>query len=507
MPWRAWSLDDLSPDWGPLRSAYHHIRTVSPDTLPDDVPPGEDTLRWAPGAMDGVMGSHGSEDLVANIFGRLTEALARIDDDTFGRLYEVLKDSSCLDYVDPLIERIDAHRSSLDFDRLRQLALFLAMRAPHREPVKAGLALLGCTGNENDLEVMRILARHDEFSVYAALAAARVSGDPETTLWEMAKAVHGWGRIQIVSRLAETERRDIRAWMLREGFRNYIMDEYLACTCARAGRLHEALAMSPIDRPLLDGAAGILRALIASGPAEGIDDYDHAPQAIERYVNHAWAVMDLGLEHFLALRDVRTYLAEERAGWSEDLRSQVRFTIDDILHRDKWLSLVERGLASHDRQDFWKADQAARELGIDTWAVHFARVKAAPIESSDWYYLMEETAAERVDEVLSFAESALPLADIASGPTQALGLGPGWAAHSALDWVLQGLRRFPEKGWTLIAAGLRSPVVRNRATAIGALLEWPRESWPADAEGMLRDALAAEPDEGIREEFEKLMKK
>ncbi|MGH9455282.1 MAG: hypothetical protein ACRD2O_15080 [Terriglobia bacterium] len=88
--------------------------------------------------------------------------------------------------------------------------------------------------------------------------------------------VHGWGRIQIVDRLVRTHDPQIQAWLLREGFRNSVMDEYLACICARADRLHEALKASGVDRPLLDGAAGIFRALIAGGPAEGIDEYEHA---------------------------------------------------------------------------------------------------------------------------------------------------------------------------------------------------------------------------------------
>jgi hypothetical protein len=40
--------------------------------------------------------------------------------------------------------------------------------------------------------------------------------------------VAGWGRIQTVRRLAGTQDPQIKAWLLRHGFRNQIMDEYLA---------------------------------------------------------------------------------------------------------------------------------------------------------------------------------------------------------------------------------------------------------------------------------------
>jgi hypothetical protein len=44
-------------------------------------------------------------------------------------------------------------------------------------------------------------------------------------LWSLAKSVDGWGRIQSVERLKKTERDDIQDWLVRDGFRNQVMDE------------------------------------------------------------------------------------------------------------------------------------------------------------------------------------------------------------------------------------------------------------------------------------------
>ena len=79
---------------------------------------------------------------------------------------------------------------------------------------------------------------------------------------------------KMVRRLKDTTDPEIQAWMLREGFRNNIMDEYLACICARAGKLHLALNDQFVDAMLLDAAAEMIRALITGGPAEDIDDYE-----------------------------------------------------------------------------------------------------------------------------------------------------------------------------------------------------------------------------------------
>ncbi len=102
--------------------------------------------------------------------------------------------------------------------------------------------------------------------------------------------------------------------MLREGFRNEMTDGYLAGICARSGSLHLALDRAEIDRPLLKGAAGIIRALIEGGPADSIGDYQDAPVAIQRYVNHVLKAEDLDLEHFLCVSEILQFLSADE-GW------------------------------------------------------------------------------------------------------------------------------------------------------------------------------------------------
>jgi hypothetical protein len=80
----------------------------------------------------------------------------------------------------------------------------------------------------------------------------------------------------------------------------------------------------------------------------------------------------------------------------------------------------------------------------------------------------------------------LPLAEIASGPDRALGLGPQWKAHDAPDWSLQALRDHPGIGGDLLTIGLQSPVTRNRNMALNAFQQGPAESWPSEAGRVLR---------------------
>jgi hypothetical protein len=64
-----------------------------------------------------------------------------------------------------------------------------------------------------------------------------------------------------VERLRETTDPDIRSWILREGYRNSIMHEYLAYIAATTGGLLEALRAETVDRRLLTAAGQILQAL------------------------------------------------------------------------------------------------------------------------------------------------------------------------------------------------------------------------------------------------------
>ena len=126
--------------------------------------------------------------------------------------------------------------------------------------------------------------------------------------------------------------------------------------------------------------------------------------------------------------------------------------------------------------------------------------------NDDWLTLMQTDNPERARQVAELAEQQLPLVAIASGPSDAMGLGPDWEPHSKLDSVLQELHRFPDIGWPLIRCGLQSPVVRNRNKALNALYARARESWPQDMTGLLEKGALAEPDTQVKARMTALLK-
>jgi hypothetical protein len=510
-----WSPEAIEPPWGDRQSIYEHIKAhivdgqdglvEGGDTLPDDaVRFGDNSMRWASGGLDGVFGHHGAgesvSDAAGTAFGQLKAALAEPTQQNLNSLYETLTKARAIEIADPLLERV-VNDGTIDANRFREFSVWLATKAADREPVKFALAFLGLLRGRDDYDVILSLARHEEFTLYASVAVTNREESPDATLWQIAKHVDGWGRIQTVERLASTDDPDIREWLLREGYKNSIMNEYLAYTCATEGDLHGALCAPEIDGALLNGAGDIIQALITGqdGPAAGIDDYDKASEATGLYLQHIDGRATT-LDHFLVLKSIEGYLADDSTDW-EDKQSMLCIA-QRLTRDDKWREVALENLGSDDRMTFYSATEAARYLDIDPWDEYYRRTERG---EDHWWNLMQTDDAERAARVFELAESMIPLEEVATGPSDSPGLGPGYTYHSALDYILQDLGRFPGMGWNLVQAGLQSPTIRNRNMALRALDGWTQENWPDGAREAIQNARNIEPDSDLRESLEKLL--
>ncbi len=521
----SWNLEGVAPPWGERPSIFRHvlahIRPGEPGLAPggDDLPDhelveGGQPIRWAPGALDGIFGHHTDggepEETAQEVLEALRALLRKASGERAAVLYGLLEDCTAIEYVDHLLSALLAD-DRLPMDRLREVARWIAAEAADREAVKIAIAILGLFRDGQDLDLLLVLGRHEELTLYAAVALGSSQEQPARTLWELARNVGGWGRIQIIERLAgAADDPEIAAWLLREGYRNSILYEYTALTCASAGHLADALRCPEPDDALLVGAGEILTALIRGreGPAEGIGDYAEGAEAAELYLAHLRRRPRLDLEHLLAAHLIRRLVDEDdgeaqdpELGWPERCDAIVEHA-DAILEQPEWPGIVHGGLASSDPRTFHRAATAAQVLGVDVWDLYFERLKGG---EDLWYFVMQTDDPDRVDRVVALAEERLSLDRIAAGPAEELGLGPEHRDHNALDFVLHDLRRFPGYGWPLLRAGLQSPVVSNRNLAAFALAAWGRSAWPPEAEFLLRSALAHEPNEGTREVLGKVI--
>lgn len=472
--------------------------------LPDEDPDTE--LRWAPGAEDGALSHHVEGDPSGRARARslaplVIEAAEEPSTSRLAALSEAASSVDALGVVDALLDELRDRRASAA--GVRRVGAWLAETSAHRNAVKIGIALLGGSGGvAENLDVLRVLGAHDEFTLYAAVALGNGLQDPDSELWALAAGVDGWGRIQCVERLRGTADPQIRRWILREGFRNSIMYEYLAFIAAETGGLLAALTEPEVDRDLLTAAGEILSALIEGGPAEDIGDYPDGPDAVEAYLGWMRRRADT-LGDFLVVADIHDLVTSDqwhgyaRHGWTTSRCAAFAATCTAILDQPEWPDRVTAGLRA-ERQEFWRARRAAERLGIDTFEISVARIRADPF-GMDWFDAWRLADPGRAERLAALASELLPLAEIGSGLGEALGLGPGWEAHGALDRTLQALDRHPGLGGELLLVALRSPVTRNRNMALRALEAWPVAQWPPGAVEAIAHLAELDPNEGARE--------
>ncbi len=474
--------------------------------LPGEDQADNDSIRWVAGARDGVLGHHVGrgepEVAVADLIALMGQCVAGgLSPVKFGALYERLRSGAALQMVDELLSAVQT--SALPRSGVAEMGRRLAGTGRHAEPVKVGIALIGITGGRADRDLLLTLGRHEEFTLYCAVAIRNCEPEPDPVLWSLAQGVDGWGRIGVVERLEATKDEEIRDWILRHGFRNSIMYEYLAWIAATTGRLCQRLAAADPDDELLDAASDIISALIMGGPARDIDDYEDAPALLDRYVTLMTARAER-LTQFLVIDEIAGFLRrngewDERYqhNWTAQERSGLLTRCAEIAARPLWPVLTADGLQSDDNQTFRTAARAARVLNIDAFDPHWRRVLASPV-ATNWYAVMKLANEQRIDQIIEFATAVLVPRVLATGPTERVFMGQDNAADQSLSFLLQDLDRFPGKGWDLVRAGLSSPFVRVRNTAVKALGGWPLSQWPPQAAEVLRAAALAEPNERTR---------
>ncbi len=487
------------------------------EELPDSIEFYEDKpLRWVSGAMDGVIGHHAGsgeeKENMIRVTKLLREQVVKPSNATRRETYLAFMDDGVLGYIDPLLEHL-RRQSDLNFKVLYDEAKWFAKEGAHRGVVKMGIALLGLFNCEQDEELLMTLGKHEEFTLFVSVAFQNGFVNSNQKLFELAKCVHGWGKIHLVERL-EADTDEIKNWLLRHGCYNSIMSEYLAYTCAVKGNLKDALRSQSIDEKLYKGAEIIIAALIAGGPAEDIDDYDESMPVITNFLRHSLVHCNT-LGDLLVVTDIKDFLEKEdeiwekrlEVGWNNKTRENCLEECKKVISQNRWEDAIWNELGSEDDYKKYCATRAARVLGIEIWPQLYAELHTKPLDSGLYYELMRTENKERIKKIVAFAEENLPLKDIATGPGIESGFGPDFKAHGCLDFILQDLDGHEGVGGKLILTGLKSTVIRNRNMALKALQAWNKSSWPEETIDILSELFKIEPDSNVRERIEDILKK
>ena len=485
----------------------------SAETLPDEKK-NDNEIKFAPGLTDAMFGADESEESISRIkyLSNLISKIAKNgNNQSKSDFYrEITENESVIGIIDEFLQKLVQNSLPVE-PYLFDYANKLATKTNNRNAVKFGIAILGLCQNKKPIEDIKILGLHDEFTVFSTIALSNLSDNLVKDLWELAKQVDGWGKIQLVDRLAEMDlNSEIKDWLVLEGYKNNIMYEYLALSCAKNGMLNEKLKAETIDDILYSSASDIIIALMDEGPVIGMSGYDEASETIENFIRHSMK-RNLNINDYITLHRIKDYLEEPieenetLKNWNQNDLSNCLIDINELLNSKDWTTEVQRALKSSDNVEYWNGKQAAKKLGIDLWDTVWKKLKENPLDSSAWYDVTANAKENNVEEIIDFALKNLPLDFLGAGPKDSNGFGANYQKHSSLESVVTFLENYPQKGEKLITVALDSPVTRNRNMAIRVLDKWKTENWSNEITEKVNRLKEIEPNEDTRKNIERLL--
>jgi hypothetical protein len=478
-----------------------HVRPGVPglteggDDLPDERAPTRGDLAVAAGVTDTVA-TEDDLEAVEQIY-RALAALARKPSQPHRkRMRELFREGRVRARIDPLRDRLSAESPPNAVELYPELKeLFL--RSGYRDEVKYAIALLAGFGRPEDADPLRVIARHDEFTMYAAVALASVTPDPVEEWLGLLEHVSEAGRTELSELILREPRSEaVRERLVRDG-----LGQGNAMTLARGCRLDEILARETVDVAVLAGARAIVDELVLEpSPPYALTAYEHAGAAVEGLVRHL-GERPQGVAEYLSCFWLRNLLLRaelaaefEACGLDGDRRASVVAACGVVLGDASWSARAAAALQSDDALERWRGMEVAEHLGVDLHSYVLEKLPLYPYDHDLWARLVVGAGEERVREAVELAGALWDFGDIARGPALDLsGDGP----LDAVGPLLRELVRYPGVGGALLEASLQSPIVGNRLMALIALSHW--ESIPPEILGRVARARERDPDPGVRE--------
>ena len=432
-------------------------------------------VKFAPGAFDGIsiyhMGLDELDDAGRTELGAvLQSASTGKRDETDALFFEWTKKHRAISMVDEIQDYVRDHQAELKIGYLYQSAKYLILHSQHIECVKIGLELLELFREpaEDIKEAVRTLGLYDEFTMFA-LWNLRKWENGNHEIFDLAKKVHGWGRIHAVEFL-EPDSDEIRRWLLMEGVENDVMAAYSALTVWESCGAEELLAGKPSEEEY-KALLRIVPGLLDEGPCPGISKVENAESAMLRLAELAVILSEakdpLAPDYELTADDLAVFLDMKR--WAEHKKTPlpaVAAACDSVLR----LPASENAVRAAVKEG--KALELAEELGLP-FREDLLRVMRTDFEKyyGDVRYLMNDGEYYREQAMKLFREK-LPLAAMKGDPVDDLCLGDEYKTHNMLQFMIQELDSRPFTGADFVRAGLESPVTRNRNRALLVLQYW-----------------------------------
>jgi len=157
-----------------------------------------------------------------------------------------------------------------------------------REVIKVGLIILELVDTSGDPDLMRIIRTiglSDEFTIYSVFIM-RHWPDGQMEILDLAKRVHGWGRVHCV-RFIEPENQEIKHWLLTNGIDNSVMPEYSALTVFNKAGISEMLDRNDLNDDDKRSILKIIDHMLVEGPVTGISGVEDPPETLAKVLDMA----------------------------------------------------------------------------------------------------------------------------------------------------------------------------------------------------------------------------
>lgn len=425
-------------------------------------------IGFAPGAKDGIGLFHKEHHL-----GRVSAKIVQyMRTGSYAYIAGLLRMYRTLQVIDPVIKHIQNNHETFDARKIIEYAFDLVFESTEAEPVKFGIALLGMfdfSGEPQIVNAVMALALYDEFTLFS-IVALRNWENGNSNQFFIAQRVEGWGKIHSLE-LLEPDTEEIRDWILRFGCKNQVMDAYLGLTCAMKGNLMEALHRDVMDSGMFDGISVIIDALLVEGPAAGINEYEHAEDALRLYLQSA-VKHAATLKHLWHVLNVRDWLANAENSYKDELLVLCACIAD----MPRWHELIKNAVAQGEEEMLFCAVDSAKRLQMDISTLLIKTVMKKPVEYSAYISVLYGRA-EYAKRLTATYEKVLPLKEMAAGMGNVHFAAGLQREHQCLEHVLAELGSYPNMGERLLETALQSPVIRERNTALSVLEKWSEDLW------------------------------
>lgn len=246
-------------------------------------------IKWADGAMDGVtlyhMGTSAADENELVLMEQAVRATAEGNLEKSIELFtELGKLKSALSLIDNLQQFIIEHQNELTARNVLVTSAKIVRQSEDRECVKYGLAMLELFNIgkiEELISMVTTIGLSDEFTLFALFILLKLE-DGNERIFELAKKVHGWGRIHAIERL-EPSTDEIKNWILMEGVHNDILPAYSALTCWNKANVAQIIK-GDLSEDMVKGIKDIINGLLDEGPVAGcstIKDWEECLKIFE----------------------------------------------------------------------------------------------------------------------------------------------------------------------------------------------------------------------------------